>query len=396
MKAENMIGSFYERNFMIEIRPKTDTRVSPRTKLMGRIKLANLFSLPEEEFEGYLKQIEEREEFKELLRYRVIKFNRFSGIRSSPSVQFREELSSGGNFSLEEVMEKDPKGWQVVKKVATTLGKDKFSNFLKEGRLSLKEIAKECALSAEETKKFTNFMNRFQVYQIFFNSDASGSESISSASHFSRVAYIENQDGKLFIFPANNSGYLGKGRYTVDYERWESLIKDKELSSNKVRKIMSLFRQLDMINNRITTIYGIIHQIKERQSSFLISGDPKDKVPLTQRQMAQILGVDPSTISRSIANKSIVSPRGKEMSLKSFFTTGKEKINALIMDILKEERRKLMKGLLSAPLSDEKIKDRLKEKYGIKIARRTIAKYRKEILEIPSSRERKNPDEHLA
>lgn len=368
---------------------RTDTRLSPRTKLMGRIKLGNLFSLPEKEFCEYIKQIEEQEEFKELLNYRIVKYRKFSGIRLNPSVQFKEGLSSGKDFNFEELVERDPKSWQVVKKVAIKLGKDRFSNFLKGDELSVREIAKECALFPEETERFTNFLNRFQIHQIFFNSDTSHVKPTLSLPHFSRVAYIENQKGELLIFPGDDSDYLEKGRYFINYERWDSLIRNGEIASNKTRKILSVFRKLDMVNRRTTTLYQIIHQIKEKQSSFLISGDPEEKVPLTQRQMAQILGVDPGTVSRSIANKSIITPQGKEIPLKNFFTTGKEKINALIKDILKEEERELKEKVLSNPLSDEQIKNRLKKKYGIRVARRTVAKYRKQFLRMPSSRERK-------
>jgi len=77
------------------------------------------------------------------------------------------------------------------------------------------------------------------------------------------------------------------------------------------------------------------------------------------------------------------------MPLKDFFSNGKEKINALIMDILKEEKKELKEKALSNPLSDKQIKDRLEKNYGIHIARRTITKYRKEVLGIPSSRKRK-------
>ncbi|MEA3485326.1 MAG: hypothetical protein U9R03_01315 [Candidatus Aerophobetes bacterium] len=373
----------------MEVGFKTDTKSLPRTKLMGRIKLGNLLSLPEKEFVEYIKQIEEQEEFKELLNYKVVKYRKFSGIRLNPSIQFKEELISGKDFNFEELIEKDPKSWQIVKKVAIKLGRDRFSNFLKGDELSIRDIAKECALSLEEAERFTNFINRFQTHQIFFNPDTSSVKFTPSLSHFSRVAYIENQKGELVIFPGDDSSYLEKGKYVIDYERWESLIQNRDVPHNRTKKILSLFHKLNIINHRVTTLYRIIHQMKEKQSSFLLSGDPRDKVPLTQKQMAQILEVNPSTISRSVANKSIITPQGKETPLKSLFTLGKEKISALITDILEEEKKKLEKKGLLKLLSDKQIKDRLKEKYEIQIARRTITKYRRELLEMPSSRKRK-------
>ena len=373
----------------MEIGYRTDTRPSPRTKLMGRIKLGNLFSLPEKEFVEYIKQIEEQEEFKELLNRRIVKYRKFSNVRVGRSTQFKEGLNSAKDFDLEELAERDPKGWQTVKEVAIKLGEERFSDFLKGNELSIREIAEECDLSLEEAEIFTNFINRFQTHQVFFDPATSSVKSVPSTSHFSRVAYIEDQGGELLIFPGDDSQYLERGKYIIDYNHWETLIENGEMPLNKIKKILSLFRKLNMINHRITTLYRIIHQIKEKQSSFLISGNPKDKVPLTQRQMARALKVDPSTISRSVANKSMITPQGKEIPLKDFFSNGKEKINALIMDILKEEKKELKEKALSNPLSDKQIKDRLEKNYGIHIARRTITKNRKEILGIPSSRKRK-------
>lgn len=72
--------------------------------------------------------------------------------------------------------------------------------------------------------------------------------------------------------------------------------------------------------------------------------------------------------------------------IKSFF--GREKISAFLLKILQEEREKILEGTLLRPLSDEMIGEKLEENYGIKIARRTINKYRRKIGKLSSFKRR--------
>jgi RNA polymerase sigma-54 factor len=123
--------------------------------------------------------------------------------------------------------------------------------------------------------------------------------------------------------------------------------------------------------------------IVEYQYEFFIGGQI---MPLTLKTLADEFGHNPSTISRAIANKYIACDRGI-FSMKDFFTTAidEDTSNATIKDflvqIIKEEPRK-------KPLSDMKILDMIHEKFKVKMVRRTIAKYRKQ-LNIAGSSERK-------
>jgi len=382
----------------MELKYRVDTNFSPRTKLMGRMKLGVFFALPEKEFSEYIKQIEGEKIFQELLsKYRIVKYRKFPGIRQSPSsLEFKEEITPADNFDLTDFIQKAPQSWQIVRKVATKIGEEKFSHFLKgDDSVSFDKISRECNLSLKEAEKFKDFINSFQLQESFFASDSS---TISFPKpHLHRVAYIENREGEFFILPLNDSTYLIKGRYVINYKRWENLIQEEQISPDKINKISKLFRKLDMINRRTTTLYQTIYQIKEKQRQFLLSGDSKDIVPFTQQNIAQTLKVNPSTISRAIANKSLITPWGKEKALKEFFPGKKEKIKTFLLEIIREEGEKLKEGILPHPLSDEEIGKNLKKAFKANIARRTVTKYRKE-LKIPSSRKREalyKPDEEL-
>lgn len=128
--------------------------------------------------------------------------------------------------------------------------------------------------------------------------------------------------------------------------------------------------------------------IAERQRDFFYYGLQALKV-LRMNDVAAELGYDPSTISRTVADKYLQCPRGI-FPLRSFFTSGKEQehgevtswdsVRARVEEIIREEDAK-------HPLNDDHIVEKL-EKEGIKLSRRTVAKYRQQ-LNIPPARQRK-------
>jgi len=371
----------------MEIKYKPEPKILPRTKLMGRIKLGNFFSLPEKEFVEYIKKIEKTELFKELLeKYKIVRYRKFSGIKQPPPAStFKEEITSGESFDPLELIQKYPEKWEIVKKVALKVGEEKFSLFLA-GKIPLDKILEECSLSHPESEEFREFINAFQLQESFFSLD-SQSENIPKRGLF-KIARIHREGKRLFIVPAEESDYLVKGRYVINYERWRRFLEERKIPPEKVKKMSSFFRKLNIINQRTTTIYRILLSIKNTQKEFFLSGNPQHIKPLYQRDVAKALRVNPSTISRTIAGKSLICPWGEEKSLKEFFLRKKEEIKNILLKVIKSEEDKIKKGALADPLSDDEIKQEIEKNFGIKIARRTVTKYRKE-LKIPSSRKRK-------
>ena len=127
----------------------------------------------------------------------------------------------------------------------------------------------------------------------------------------------------------------------------------------------------------------------EQQKEFLEHGEDAMK-PLNLQDVASMLDLHESTISRITSQKQILTPRGL-FELKYFFpnsvtsSLGKEASSTAI----RSQIRKIIAGESSqTPLSDHKITKRLQE-LGIIIARRTVTKYR-EAMRVPTSTERKN------
>jgi RNA polymerase sigma-54 factor len=138
------------------------------------------------------------------------------------------------------------------------------------------------------------------------------------------------------------------------------------------------------IHQRQDTIRGIAEEIVKRQREFFDEGTAHLK-PMNMAQIADVVGVHETTVSRAIAGKYIATPHGV-FEMKYFFKPGYETASGASMSntSVKEAVAALVKAENQLkPLSDDKIVTKLKEQ-GITIARRTVAKYRDELNILPS------------
>ncbi len=153
-----------------------------------------------------------------------------------------------------------------------------------------------------------------------------------------------------------------------------------EFISKKIKEAKGLIDALDM---RRATLYKVGLMIVEYQYAFFTGGQI---MPLTLKDLADEFGHSPSTISRAIANKYIACDRGV-FAMKEFFTAAIEEdvsnttIKEFLIDLVKNEDHK-------KPLSDMKFLAIIQEEFKVKMVRRTLAKYRKQ-LNIAGSSERK-------
>jgi len=146
---------------------------------------------------------------------------------------------------------------------------------------------------------------------------------------------------------------------------------------------------IDAIKQRQNTLLLTMDAIMDYQKEYFLTGDETNLRPMILKDIAEIVGLDISTISR-VANSKYVQTGYGIFSLKYFFSeslstdTGEEVSTREVKKILSEaiEGEKKRK-----PLTDEKLTELLKEK-GYNIARRTVAKYREQ-LNIPVARLRK-------
>jgi len=378
---------------------RTKTSQVLRQKQIGRMKLGQLFSLPETEFRKLIEELENTSLFRKLVdEWKVISYRKFREVRPLSSVELKEEtILSSDTFDLEELLHQNPETVPLLQKIGQAIGRERFNKLL-QGGLSIGEVERDCRLAPKETETLKNFLNRFELEKLISSSAVSSPESsLSPADTTYKIASIEREGDKLVIYPHLKEDYLIKGKYSIDYRRYEELHRKRIITERELKRISQVFSTLNLVNRRTTTIYQIICHIKEIQSDYLHSGDIGRLRPLTRRELARRIGVHPSSITRVTANKSIGTPQRKELSLKFFLPSQKEIIKNYVKEIIDQEKVLLEIHNLEHPYTDELIKDKLYQNYQIGVSRRAVAKYRKE-LKVPCSnrrmRERRSyPDE---
>lgn len=152
-------------------------------------------------------------------------------------------------------------------------------------------------------------------------------------------------------------------------------------------KIASVKELKDAIAKREETVTDIAQAIFDAQSGFFEKG-LKGLRPLTMQEIADVVGVHAATVSRTVNDKYVSTPRGT-VELRRFFVSGfatadggvvsKDAVYDALKEIVGSEDR-------SKPFSDDKISELLKAR-GYSVARRTVAKYRA-VLGIPGASER--------
>jgi len=369
----------------LEGRQVLTQRAKQVAKLMGRMKLAEFMSLPEEEFRKLIQEVENGPLFKKLMRseIKIIRYKKlpWTKIAQPKMLPLDPTITpSRDTLEVESFLAQEKDLVSTIKK----LGLDRFKKYFLDGvaGITSKEIARQCGLILETVKKINDFVNKF-----YLESKLTGSPQNNRTAriYYSTIASIEKNNGELSI--GYFSPEMAKGRYLIDFDRVEKIKKVETFAKDEIRKIDSLLNKLRLINSRKTTIYEVIQNLIEVQCDFLLSGDLKDLKPFTQVSLSTKMGVNPSLISRAINRKAIRTPQGRQISLKTLFPSEREIRKKLIREVIEQEKNEIQNRSLSKAYSDEEIRTQLRKKYGTSVSRRSISDCRKN-LKIPSSFER--------
>jgi RNA polymerase sigma-54 factor len=179
---------------------------------------------------------------------------------------------------------------------------------------------------------------------------------------------------------------LVNNRYHAQIRRHAKTRKEKEYVADRLASANWLVRSL---HQRMTTILKVATEITRRQEAFLAKGVQHLR-PLVLRDIAEAIGMHESTVSRATTNKFMATPRGV-YELKYFFSAAlagaapgeshsAEAVRARLQEMIHNES-------VDDVLSDDRLVEMLARE-GIRIARRTVAKYR-ESLRLPSSVQRR-------
>ena len=163
---------------------------------------------------------------------------------------------------------------------------------------------------------------------------------------------------------------------------------DKEVKDYVKERFRSAMQLMRNIAQRKSTILRTCEVIVRRQKEFLDKGVEALR-PMMIKEVAEEIGVHPSTVSRAVANKYAHTPQGV-LELRFFFTEGSngpEGADTPLL-VLKRKVKKLIEDEdVRHPLTDDQLAEMLKSQ-GIQLTRRTVAKYRED-MNIPSTHQRR-------
>ena len=182
-----------------------------------------------------------------------------------------------------------------------------------------------------------------------------------------------------------------------DYQDMLRTYKDSRDKSNNQKDAVQFIKQkldsakwfIDAIKQRQETLFVTMNAIMHYQQEFFLEGDETKLRPMILKDIAEMVDLDISTVSRVANSKYVETPYGTKL-IKEFFSESMKndqgedvstlEIKKILQNVIEEEDKK-------KPLPDDQLADILKEK-GYPIARRTVAKYREQ-LDIPVARMRK-------
>jgi RNA polymerase sigma-54 factor len=182
-----------------------------------------------------------------------------------------------------------------------------------------------------------------------------------------------------------------------DYQEMMQTYKSSRDKSNAQKDAVQFIKQkldsakwfIDAIKQRQETLYVTMNAIMHYQQEYFMEGDETKLKPMILKDIADMVGLDISTISRVANSKYVETPYGTKL-IKEFFSEAMK--NDQGEDVSTLEIKKILQNTIEEedkrkPLPDDQLAEILKEK-GYPIARRTIAKYREQ-LDIPVARMRK-------
>jgi len=200
------------------------------------------------------------------------------------------------------------------------------------------------------------------------------------------VAFVKQGDEFIIVM---NDEEVPQLRLNSSYKRLlHRDAAEKDVRNYVKERYKSAIQLIKNIEQRKQTILRVCNSILERQRDFLDHGIDHLK-PMMIKEIAEEIGVHPSTVSRAVANKYAHTPQGV-FELRYFFTesvNGPEGGSTSLL-ILKRRVKKLIEEEdATRPLTDEQI-TRILQAQGIQVTRRTVAKYRED-MRIPSTHQRR-------
>ncbi|HEU5122796.1 MAG TPA: RNA polymerase factor sigma-54 [Verrucomicrobiae bacterium] len=308
-----------------------------------------------------------------------------------------EELATGTGLSPEKILE-------VLKAIQAFDPAGVGARDLRECMLiQLERTGQQSTLEYRIVRDFMEALGKRRIPEIARGTGVEVDEVQDALENIARLeprpgrAYLPDNDQyvlpEVFVHRSGDDFVVTTNNEHIPHLRISNTYKDLMAQGENAGEVRNYIREkiragkflIKSLHQRQQTILNIAKEIVKRQREFMEKGVAYLK-PLTMVQVAEVVGVHETTVSRGVSGKYMDTPQGI-FEMKYFFTAGIQtdsgagmsntSVKDMIADIFKNEDT-------SKPLSDQEVVKMLKEK-GIVIARRTVAKYRTELNILPSN-----------
>lgn len=251
--------------------------------------------------------------------------------------------------------------------------------FIELGEHKYGQIAERLSISADDVEAARDYIrNNLTPYPVTWSDDDVATWGrVSKAQYVSPDVLIREVDGKLEVEVAESRRFFMRLNPLYSQMATDLRTKQSAYSEGDKRHIQQYVSRTKLfisnIKQRRETLTRIANALVEYQEEFLRQGVRHLK-PLTRAQIAEITGLHESTVSRATAGKYIMLSNRQVVPFSDFFTASLS-VKDVIKEIIEQEGK---------PMADREIVARLRDR-GIRIARRTVAKYRSQLRILPST-----------
>ena len=242
--------------------------------------------------------------------------------------------------------------------LARRAGQSNFEKFfLSASVFNPSAAARACGFTPEEASALKNFADAFTLAHERVPPRAL------PALYLRCAAVVTAENGKLSA-AYTHPGYV-RGVYRIDRRALAALVRGGAITGAEAARASSLLSRAQRLAWRKAGFHKVLTAILEAQAGYLLR--ESGLKPLTQREIAARAALNPATVSRLIAGKSLMLPWGEEMGFSGLFLSK----NAYIIDRIKE-----ILGAGNSGMTDREITEALKTTYGVRVSRRSVNLYR--------------------
>ena len=346
------------------------SRVIPRPRVVGRIRVSGLLEVSDAEFARLVEGLEKDPLFQVLSQARsggarVLSYS--PAARTSLSPKFYEKgrpetWASEESFDVEGFLRRREAMLALIRRI----GRDGFEEhflYARSGK-TLPEAARECRLSQKEAEDLNRFLLEFSTRAEFFNPSGLSSAPGRRLTLVGQI--VAGKELSIALF----SPHLARGRYQVNEAALKGWLKDSSGRSEKSRA-RKLMDQIRLVNIRQSAFFRVLSRAVDLQKNYLDSRDENRMAPVSADGLARELRLSPSTVSRLIHGKSVLLPWGTEAPISSLLPGRHKALLAALKKVM---------GQAARPLTDAQLAEAVYREFDLKASRRSINACRHQLL----------------